>query len=237
MEKDIMLFVCETDAQLFNAINIKLNIFPMKDADVCIVDTAKNREKISNRIKQYGIFKNVYRVLAHRDTKQTFTAKLRKALSYISQTKLWENIPNKEMNYSDIFIAGPSMNCIKVYYYFREINPDIKLHLYEEGVFEYYMFAYKQNPVRRLYSKVIFGCYYLDNASDIYVYSENMMLKKPDNVELKVIPMVSKNNEDLRRIENAVFDFSYEGLETFGECRFLFLEQFFPNQKEQEAQM
>ena len=42
LQNEKVLFVCETKAQLFNAINIKLNVYKGISADLCLCDNGNN---------------------------------------------------------------------------------------------------------------------------------------------------------------------------------------------------
>lgn len=54
------LFICLTDYQMLNAINIKVNILKNKKADILFFDNKDGNKQLANRLRETGIFENVY---------------------------------------------------------------------------------------------------------------------------------------------------------------------------------
>lgn len=54
------LFVCLTDYQMLNALNIKINLLKNKDADILFFDNKEGHRKLAERLRQTGVFKNVF---------------------------------------------------------------------------------------------------------------------------------------------------------------------------------
>ena len=54
------LFVCLTDYQMLNALNIKVNLLKNKDADILFFDNKEGHRKLAERLSQTGVFKNVF---------------------------------------------------------------------------------------------------------------------------------------------------------------------------------
>lgn len=54
------LFVCLTDYQMLNALNIKINLLKNKDADILFFDNKEGHCKLAERLSQTGVFKNVF---------------------------------------------------------------------------------------------------------------------------------------------------------------------------------
>lgn len=233
-----MLFVCETDAQITNAINIREYLRKGEEADLCYCDTSGRKSYIAERIGKYGIFNNVFVCNPKSDRNQSMTTKIRKSVRYVfHKDYIGSYLTNKDETYSEVFVAGPSMNSVGVYYYFKRKNKSIKLSLYEEGVFEYYMFTYKKNFLRRIYSNIVFGRYYLDHADNLYVYDPKLVLGKPDSVRAIKIPKIKNTDMHLRKVYNDLFMFPDSICESLVECKYLFLEQAFPDEEENKKQL
>lgn len=54
------LFICLTDYQILNAINIKLHLLKDDDADILFFDNKEGNKNLAKRLKKSGIFRNVY---------------------------------------------------------------------------------------------------------------------------------------------------------------------------------
>lgn len=54
------LFICCTDYQLINSLNIKMNIFSEEKADVIIFNSKEENQGIAERLKELNVFDNVY---------------------------------------------------------------------------------------------------------------------------------------------------------------------------------
>ena len=54
------LFICLTDYQILNSINIKLHLLKNDDADILFFDNKEGNKDLAKRLKKSGVFKNVY---------------------------------------------------------------------------------------------------------------------------------------------------------------------------------
>lgn len=54
------LFVCLTDYQMLNALNIKVNLLKDKEADILFFDNKEGHRQLAERLQQTGLFKNVF---------------------------------------------------------------------------------------------------------------------------------------------------------------------------------
>ena len=59
LERLKLLFVCSTELQLFNALNLKLHVFPNDSADIVIQFLKKDTVDFYNRVRESGLFENV----------------------------------------------------------------------------------------------------------------------------------------------------------------------------------
>lgn len=234
--EDRSLFVCETDAQIMNAVNIKRNLLKTVDSDLCLLDLNGRREHIANNIERSNIFGKIYVCHPKFNRNQSLTTKIEKALKYALRKEYpGDFLINKDSVYSEIFIAGPSLNSVGVYYFFRRKNKNIVLSLYEEGVFEYYIYKYKKNLWRRIYSNIVFGGYYIDYSRKIYVYNKELLLNKPSRVHSINIPKIDSSDMKTKALYNDIFGVPDLTEQMFG-ADYLFIEQAFPEEKENEIQ-
>lgn len=224
----MILFVCETQTQIFNALNIKYSLYTKEKADICISKNIYNVDEIVERLKSKSLFSGVFTYMPYSNTVQSLKAKIEKILIGLHMLEIVkEALPNRNKEYSSIFLGGPSIFTQGIYYYFKRKNADIKLRIYEEGIFEYYMFKYKKNFTRRIYSRLIYDHFYLDECEKVFIYKPELLLSKPDSVEAVKIPDLSNVSEVFKNLLNYVFGFKEDGLEGLDECEYIYLDQAF----------
>lgn len=54
------MYLCLTDFQILNALNLQMHKFNEEEADIFFVTNKEGNEKLADRLKATGIFKNVY---------------------------------------------------------------------------------------------------------------------------------------------------------------------------------
>ena len=54
------LFICLTDYQLLNALNIKIHLLKDKQADILFFDNKEGNRQLAERLRKLAIFDNVY---------------------------------------------------------------------------------------------------------------------------------------------------------------------------------
>ena len=217
-----------------NAINIRVNILKESKADILLCCTNQRISEMVTSIKNSYIFNNVYSFSPENHADQTTISMIKKALRNITYIKKIEKIlPNKNAHYDEIFISGPGLKCISIYYYFKNKNKNLKLNLYEEGLFEYYLFKSKKNNARRIYSKLFYRRYYLDDCSCLYVYKPKLLTNHIKNVEIVQIPQIN-NGKNILLALNKVFDFKNSGI--MEQCDYLYIDQQFPTEEENRLQ-
>lgn len=231
--ESLILFLVVNNTQLYNAINIKMTMYEDMSADLCLCGDW-SKKGLYERLVDSKIFKNVFIHKDKYDGDQSIKGKVRKAVSYLSSdSRLQEKLSFLPQYYNSLFLSGPSMTSIEVYYYLKK-RCTIKLNIFEEGIFEYYMYSYKQNMPRRIYSKIIFRSFYLDDCKDVYVYDKTLILNVPNDVTLHSIPKPCSTK--LISLMNDIFQFKSDNVEEFRICQFLYLEQEFPTMEENERQ-
>lgn len=220
------LIVCGTLAQLFNAIVLKQSILCDCEADICLVNTSNKFEGFVERIRKENLFRNVYVMEIQPDSNQSLRHKIKKFFLNMSVVnEIGDKLPNKEIQYDCIYISGPSSLIIGVYYFFKQKNTDIRLFIYEEGVHEYYMYLWKRNKALRLYSKIIYKRFYLDDAEGVLVYDHNFALDEPSHIKKIDLPKLDRVLQTIVSPLNNIFAFDKNVLEIFDQYKVLFIEQ------------
>ena len=231
-------FVCNTKAQIFNAINIRFSLYPDVTADIYLCSNGNDGfSTLAANIKQSEIFDNTYYYFSKTNTDQSFKGKLYKALRYKRDyLNIVSQLPRIDNAYDAIFISGPSSSTNALYYYFKERFPFIRLFLFEEGVCEYYILSSNRILTRGVFSFLVHGRYFLNDVEELYVYGPSLVQKKNQNVVLKTIPKVSFCDDKLKNLVNKVFDFNFDiNVEASNGC-ILFIDQAFPRNDEDLCQ-
>lgn len=224
----MILFLCETKSQILNAIAIKMGLYSDDIADVCLVRKVAMPIEYKNKLNEIGLFEKVFSVELDHIPEQNFFFKLKKTLLYITIVRdLKKKLKNKLRNYSHVFVSGPGTACPAIYYGIKHNNPQVKLSLFEEGTFEYYMFRYT-NVLRKWYSKLFYGSYYVDDAKNMLVYDPSMVIDKPKHISVYKIPKLF-NNQSFREKVNYIFNYNGKGIDVMKNCNCLFLESCYDN--------
>lgn len=233
-----ILFVCETKAQLFNAFNIKINVFKEANADLCLCDNGINNIcTLQPSVESCGVFNYIYSYCTGHDIDQTLVGKVKRAFRSVNLVRtVSETLPNSSDKYTMIFISGPSSSVNCVYYHFKKFNKNIKLFLYEEGIYEYYMLNNK-NFARKLYSYVFYHRYYLDDAERVYVYSPRLLTGNTEKKIIMCIPKISFQNLTFVNVINAAFNIEKQMFKSIKNVKYLYMDQAFPSEKENFQQI
>lgn len=219
----MILFLCETKSQILNAIAIKMGLYSNEGADVCLVRKVAMPIEYEHKLNEIGIFEKVFSVEFDYIPEQSIFFKLKKTFLYTTIVrKLRKKLENKLRNYTHIFVSGPGTTCPAIYYGIKQNNSQVKLSLFEEGTFEYYMFRYT-STLRKWYSKLFYGSYYLDDAENLFVYDTSMVIDKPDYITVKKIPKIYSNHSFREKV-NYIFNYDEKDLNVFKNCDCVFLE-------------
>ncbi|MCR5502796.1 MAG: hypothetical protein K6F53_07290 [Lachnospiraceae bacterium] len=235
----MVLYICETEYQLFNALCIMKMREEGKESDILLcLDQNRTDDQIVDRIESLAIVNDVFLYKYVMNTSQTNVAKVAKAIKDLSVVKrMRQELPNSFKKYDRLYLAGPSMAGVAVYYHFLKKNASLRLSLYEEGIFEYYMYAKKQ-IWRRWYSKVVYGHYYLDENDELFVHEPQYALNIRDGVQVKKIEKAG-SLKGIRETVNCIFNIGNSDVEnwrTLGQKKFLYFDQNFYDEGKEQVQ-
>lgn len=160
-----ILFICSTELQLFNALNLKMHLFRDDTADIIIQFLKKDTVDFYHRVKDTGLFENVcYRLpdvfglhqyarcIRKGDFSKSFLEAAKNTAKQIyvrivsqKNKQFIDNVKGQIFNfdrlelgkYQQIFAGGTNVIVVNILKYVRTHNPACKLNLYEEGVGSY----------------------------------------------------------------------------------------------------
>lgn len=213
------LFVCLTDYQMLNALNIKVNLLKNKDADILFFDNKEGHKQLAERLRKTGIFKNVF---LHQYTntndlhkylrKQTTDVSCLKAVfnsanelkykafcklfskKYKINAKLYGAMAVDFAEYDELY-GIPTKDVVKdTMELVLAVNKNAKVNYIEDGTSTYWKRSIKRDlPVTGIY------LYQPELAN----YADDVELKD----KLKAIPQIDWQDDEFRKILSFIFDF------------------------------
>ena len=215
-----LLFVCSTEFQLFNVLNMKMHLFPNDSADIIIQFLKEDTVEFYNRVRETGIFENVcYRLpdvfglheyarcvrkgdyshsfvgAANNSMKEFFTnLSSRTSHEFIDNVKdCVYNVESLDFSsYQEIFAGGANDIVTNILKHVHAKYPDCKINLYEEGLASYFG------------NKLGNDCGDI-KKNKVYLYEPEMALYEGET--FAHIPKVSRDDKDFLRAANFVFNF------------------------------
>lgn len=216
-----LLFICSTEFQLFNTLNLKLHLFPNDPSDIIIQFLKKDTVDFYNRIRESGIFENVcYRlpdvfglheyvrcvrkgdfsqsfVNAAQNSGKDFLTRFSNRVSHGFLDNIREHVYNIDSldfsSYQAVFAGGTNDIVTNIIRHMHINYPKCKINIYEEGV----------------------GCYINDVLGDhcediprdnIYLYEPTMPVYTHPSI--KPIPKVKRDDFAFLEIANRIFSYA-----------------------------
>lgn len=210
------LFVCLTDYQLLNSINIKVNLLKDCKADIIIFNNKKGNVELADRLQSTGIFENVY-------VYSEFFTGLHKYLRGITENK-------KEIGFLKAVNGTVKNICLKVLSLVKNNETIIQYKIHNNKALDFSKYNQffgigTKSFVNECYKAILkynkcsnnvidegLATYLTDEWSKnypidkLYVYEPEMLVYKNNN--LVKIPKINTNNKDFVRLINFVFDFN-----------------------------
>lgn len=215
----MVLFLVYTKSQLLNSIVLSQTIYRQQDCDLYYkkdVLDGLDMDKVGDH------FKNSYIMPVLQDR---YRGRSMNRIVNAMRFKIVDGaLPSDPRNYNEVFFAGKDYRVLEVYYALKRRNKSIRANLYEEGINEYYCYGKKMPMIERIYAKLFFGRYYLDDVEKLYVYKPEAV-KSVYDFDIKKIPNPSMSGST-REIINSIFKYPTSG---FGRTKLqiIFLDQIF----------
>lgn len=212
------LFICMTDYQLINIINIKLSLFPNEEADILIGDYRENLNEIVDRLEDIKLFDHIYKYngklpgvasylrdfveKTKKTKKQSLTASVKNEITNIlNKTKGKEQVITSRIEESKKFVFNEYSDVFGFNY--NSLTSNImelvtvstsgrcSLHCIDEGIGSYTTLV--------LNTKI--------KVDDVYLYRPEFAVY--NNIEKK-IPSIDKTNKKMIEILNYIFAYKNE---------------------------
>lgn len=222
----MILFVCESLFQLFNAINLRTTLFKDESVDICVCEKTGLFQNVIGFLKKSKVFDQVYYYGAPMNAKQDLLNKVKKIIyAHKILSHITESLPDIKYDYNKVFVSGAGLSSASIYYFIHRHNKNTKCCLYEDGMFEYVVYTNKELWSRRLISKLLFGEYYLDTAVELYVYEPNLTINIPTHIRKIAIPKIE--NYQNRQLYNMIYNFDDKGLDVIDRCSYIYVDTCF----------
>ncbi|MCR5176512.1 MAG: hypothetical protein K6C05_06620 [Anaerovibrio sp.] len=210
-----ILFVCSTEFQILNALNIKMHLLPQDKADIVL--QRSGFQALANRLKKIGMFENIcvakdwvvdvheyiriVRAGGHTKTSflqaigNTFFVLYRDLMGKLRgpEYRLGKLLHDYEkirgVHYDKVLMQ--SGNAI-VSNFYESLHGVAKMAILDEGVGSYY-----DNTI----------CHGDTKANEAYLYDPEVVVYDKDGIDFVKIPRLSSAGEEFLSIANRIFDF------------------------------
>lgn len=235
-----VLFLCNTVYQVMVACWINHTYYKGDNTDIIVSDHMNDFEGVATRIREQGIFREVYSIRS-RDyvyKPETFDNSVKAQIKRSLQ-------PEKQMGHIirfrrkyDVMIASNLdtitqliFNVLKNDRRSKVGNKDLKLYIFEDGIITYsrlflsYYNECKNKSVsmkHRLFDKICNNEYIYGNITGMYLFNPELMMYKPD-WELIPIKKIDKNDDLFRRQLNYIF--RYDQMNDSYDRKIIFMEE------------
>lgn len=214
------LFLCNSTYQIMVALWIKYHELPSDQADVIVSDHMNGGKKIAEKLSLTGIFEHVYFAETLNESRyRVKRTRFRRLLGDINpEVELNQYIKLNE-KYTDLYIANCDGFSQMLYNALCRRTPDLKLHIFEDGLstycefekyykyFEHYYYSdesvgYLKRLIReKVYrKKTLFG-----NVNDFLVFNVDIMQWDP-GCDIKSIAKIDSSDQKFHKMINGVFD-------------------------------
>lgn len=216
------LYLCLTDFQILNALNLQLSKFKNKKADLFFITNKEGNEQLAERLASTGIFEKIYlfnnsRIQGlHQYVRSTVEGKTNKGFAAALVTSVNEAVYKLRSKFSGEayrinakivlggkmdFAAYDEVFCLDkrslvvdcVTQILKETGGKCKINLLDEGTSTYWRSILKTNfPI-----------------SDIYLYAPELANYYAEGWQDRIykIPQIDYSDEKFRAVINKVFDF------------------------------
>lgn len=128
------LIICDTNYQLFVAIQLKLTLFAEECVDIWVSDHSRNMEKVCNNLREVGYFDNVKYI----NTKtNAYNTNVKKIIMDVISYGILDFYECDVDLYEEIIFYGIDLNIYGIYNYYSSIGHHVVWSRFEEGLFSY----------------------------------------------------------------------------------------------------
>jgi hypothetical protein len=196
-----------------NALNLKLTLLKNDIVDLIVLDHSKDNIIYYEELKKSNFFNDLFflksKYMNTDNIKIKWLRYLKAINHYIRKNKFLRQSTGFDKKYEEFFVCSPDLPSQIIYYHLKKNNPSIRLNMLEEGTFAYQYFLprYKNKLLKRMFIKFVFDGNTLKNYQRAYIYRPDFMEESGENIELKKLPFIDRNNNEIVQIFNNVFEY------------------------------
>ena len=203
------LYSACTYYQLIVAIQMKLNLFPEAIADIVIHNHSSGYAEVAKRLSQTQVFRNVWIAT----TKGKTALRRQQGMDAIlnSNFVVYKNCKIYSFDYDEYYFYNLTCFNIQLYYLLKRRNSNLICRRFEEGYASLMDFNISISRTAKLQIKLekIHRNPRLKDINEMYVFEPDFALFDDKHYAL-TIPKFEKNNENIKRILNYIFDYKEE---------------------------
>ena len=206
-----LLFSVFTHYQLITAIQIKLSLYPNERADIIISDHSMGYKTIAAALEKLSIFEHVY----ISDNVESIKAdnilkKIGRAISIaFNNNKFPIKCTNiEEYEYDEFLFYNLNYYNTCLYYLMKRRNPALVAKRFEEGYGSCFSADISSSGSTRLQQKFekLHRNPRIADIEEMFFYEPELVLFK-NEIKASPIPKIDKNDENMKRILNTIFDY------------------------------
>lgn len=204
----MILFRCCTFGQLINIINIKTTLYKEEKADLMLAATTDFSEIIEG-LENTGIFENI--ILSEdntEDNKRYSCSTIEEKIGYLKKPSSFIKYVELPNVYTDFFSYSMVLYSQMIYYYLLECGMKPKIHLYEEGMYNYVEDPYERAELNNLSHKCYGKSAFMENVVEQLLYEPELYSATKPSWELNKIPKIDYKNESVKALYNSIMKYS-----------------------------
>ncbi len=221
-------FLCDTPFQVFNCVNfVYHNVESSKfDSDIYVMQQFSSSEKITQKLRESGLFSNVYEV-AYYYSKPSPVSKLVTLKQTIFPQKnlvkhIYPKIDFTKKKYDVLVMATPIYFCFQ----FASCFPSAKVYFIDDGTG-----SYKGNIVESMTTGTFRLLHRFMNKGPLSLQIEKLYINNPDLCKSTVAPNIcalpkwDNKDETYDKLLCSIFSVTEEGVSQYKNQHAIFLQQ------------
>ncbi len=213
------LYICESVYQLFNAVVLRMTVFPDTPADVLLTEHT-DFSQISVELEKTGLFGAVLQPVCRPKQYIYYTAPPERQADYLRDPEALIGTP-LGTPYTDFFVPVDHIYAKLLYYQQLKRGHKPSVHFYEEGMRAYTIDILKNEQENEPSAADDYGSdSFALNIANHYLYVPELFSVQNIHYQLKPIPKIDPNNQKLKDMLTAIFSTG-----ALPEERFIFFEE------------
>lgn len=214
-------FLCRTPIHVFRTIQLKRQLLKREEADVYLFDTFPESGQVARRLRETGMFANVYEIAEASYLVPGKASDLRTCLKLSDFSQLLEEQDYDQLFGFNIYGAFNDLAVTRL----KKHNPKLIFHMVEDGPSIYHI--ERRKPKTKAYLYPLLGLQDATEHIDFWWFSCPKWMEPFGTGEKRQLPTVNKKDVGLVEAVNHVF--GYREVPQLKQARLLFMEECYRN--------